>query len=416
MLGNYQLGYGKQKLTAVIDEQYVIARPVPNKTATGLTDMDEVRRSMENPIGTPRLNELARGKTDVVIITSDITRPCPSDRLLPFVLDELCAAGIELECITVIFATGSHRGHSPEEKKLLVGERVYARIRCIDNDPMRCIRVGTTSRSTPVDLLEDVIKADLRICLGNIEYHYFAGYSGGYKAVMPGVSTRDSIQHNHSFMVSPSARAGILDGNPVREDIEEAGNMCPVDFIVNVVLNEKKEIIGSFAGHPVLAHREGCRFLDKVNGVKIPRKADIVIVSAGGYPKDINMYQSQKALDNAGHAVRDGGIIIWVAACSEGLGDRRFAEWMTGHERSPDMIEHIRKEFVLGGHKAAAIAMLLERARIMLISEFDPDFVRSIFLEPYESTETALAVAREALGEDASVIVMPYGGSTLPIL
>lgn len=416
MIKNYELGYGKQKLTVGIDEQYVIAELVPNKVEPGLTDTDEVRRSMENPIGTRRLNEIARGKTNVVIITSDITRPCPSDKLLPSVLDELCAAGIELECITVVFATGSHRIHTPEEKKRLVGERVFAHIRCIDADPSRCIRMGVTSRGTPVELFEEVVRADLRICLGNIEYHYFAGYSGGYKAIMPGTAARDSIQSNHSFMTDPSACAGRIEGNPVREDIEEAGKLCPVDFIVNVVLDEKKEIIRSFAGHPVSAHREGCRFLDALFSVKIPRRADIVLVTAGGYPKDINMYQAQKALDNAGHAVRDGGIIIWAASCTEGLGDSCFAEWMTTHERSSDMIKHIRENFVLGGHKATAIAMLLERTRIMLISELEPDFVRGIFLEPHASIDAALTDARHSLGDDASIIIMPFGGSTLPIL
>jgi nickel-dependent lactate racemase len=276
--------------------------------------------------------------------------------------------------------------------------------------------MGVTSRGTPIDIFDQVARADLRICLGNIEYHYFAGYSGGYKAIMPGVAAHDSIQSNHSFMTDPSACAGRIEGNPVREDIEEAGKLCPADFILNVVLDEKKEIIRSFAGHPVSAHREGCRFLDGLYGVKIPRRADIVLVTPGGYPKDINMYQAQKALDNAGHAVRDGGIIIWAASCTEGLGDSRFAEWMTSHTCSSDMIKHIRENFVLGGHKAAAIAMLLERTRIMLISELEPDFVRGIFLKPHTSIEAALKDARHTLGEGASIIIMPFGGSTLPIL
>lgn len=412
----YELGFGKQKLTVALDDKNVIAELRPNEVERGLTGEAEVRRSMENPIGTPRLNELARGKTDIVIITSDITRPCPTFRLLPSVLDELCAAGIELECITVVFALGSHRRHTPDEMKKLAGERVFARIRCIDADASRYVHMGVTSRGTAVDIFDEVARANLRICLGNIEYHYFAGYSGGYKAIMPGVSTRDAIQSNHRFMVEPSACAGRNEGNPVREDIEEAGRLCPVDYIINVILDEKKEIIRSFAGHPVLAHREGCRFLDRLYGVKIPRRADIVIVSAGGYPKDINMYQAQKALDNAGHAVRDGGIIIWVASCAEGLGESHFEEWMTSHKKSRDMIEHIHNTFVLGGHKAAAIAMLLEKTRIMLVSELEPDFVRGIFLEPYCSAETALADAYYALGDDASVIVMPYGGSTLPVI
>jgi nickel-dependent lactate racemase len=144
------------------------------------------------------------------------------------------------------------------------------------------------------------------------------------------------------------------------------------------------------------------------------KKAAIVIASAGGFPKDRNMYQAQKALDNAAHAVRDGGIIIWIAECSEGLGEKHFEDWMTGHEKASDMIEHIKRDFVLGGHKAAAIAMVLERARIMLVSGLDADFVRSLFLEPQESLGSALTEAFDALGQDASVLLMPYAGSTLP--
>lgn len=416
MKKNYELNFGREKITVETDDRHVIAELRPNEVGLSLTGVAEVRRSMENPAGTRRLNELACGKTDIVIVTSDITRPCPSDKILPSVLDELCAAGVEPECITVVFATGSHRVHTPEERKKLAGESVFARIRCVDSDPSRCLRMGVTSRGTPVDIFDEVARADLRVCIGNIEYHYFAGYSGGYKAVMPGCAARASIQSNHRFMTDPAACAGRLEGNPVREDIEEAGRMCPADFIVNVVLDEKKEILRSFSGDPVLAHREGCRFLDELYAVKIPRRADIVLVSAGGRPKDINMYQAQKALDNAGHAVRDGGIIIWAAACTEGLGESVFSEWMTGHERSADMIGRIRENFVLGGHKAAAIALLLQRARVMLVSELDPDFVRSIFLEPHASAEEALAAARASLGEDASVIIMPYGGSTLPVL
>jgi nickel-dependent lactate racemase len=171
---------------------------------------------------------------------------------------------------------------------------------------------------------------------------------------MPGVSTRAAIRSNHRFMVEPESAAGRLEGNPVREDIEESGRLCPSEFICNVVLDEHKEIIKCVSGHVVDAHREGCKFLDSLYAVKMEKKADIVIASAGGFPKDRNMYQAQKALDNAAHAVRDGGIIIWIAECSEGLGEKHFEDWMTGHEKASDMIEHIKRDFVLGGHKAAA--------------------------------------------------------------
>ena len=311
---------------------------------------------------------------------------------------------------------GSHRAHTEEEKKKLVGEDVYNRVRCLDSKG-EFTHMGTTSRGTPVDIFKPVADADIRICLGNIEFHYFAGYSGGSKAIMPGVSTRDAIQCNHKRMIQEEARAGQIKGNPIREDIDEVcEKFVPIDFIVNVVLDEKKHIRRCVAGHFIEAHREGCRFLDDLYKISISGRADIVIVSAGGYPKDLNLYQAQKALDNAKHAVKDGGTIFWIASAGEGLGEKVFEQWMTGHEKASDMIEHISREFQLGGHKAAAIAMILEKASIHLYSDLDNDFVRSIHLTPCTDLRAELNRALQEYGSEASVILMPYGGSTLPCL
>ena len=187
----------------------------------------------------------------------------------------------------------------------------------MDSDPDDCVSYGMTSRGTPVDITRIVAEADRRILLGNIEYHYFAGYSGGAKAIMPGVSTRAAIQANHSRMVLPEAKAGALETNPLRMDIEEAGAMVGIDFILNVVLSEHKEILKAVAGDAVKAHREGCRFLDKLYRKELKAPADIVLVSQGGAPKDLNLYQTQKALDNAKHAVKDGGVIILIGSCKD---------------------------------------------------------------------------------------------------
>lgn len=295
-----------------------------------------------------------------------------------------------------------------------MGDRVFDTVTCIDGDVSDTIKMGTTSRGTPVDIVRPVAEADKRICLGNIEYHYFAGYSGGAKAIMPGVSTRDAIQNNHSLMTDDAACAGKLEGNPVREDIEEALRFCPVDFIVNVVLDETKKIVKAVAGDVTKAHRAGCRYLDTLYRKEIPSRADIVIVSQGGAPKDLNLYQTQKALDNAKHAIRKGGIVILVGSCKEGLGEDVFERWMLSAESPGAMIERVKTDFELGGHKAAAIAMVLENADIYLVSEMEPDFVERIFLKPYSDVQSAYDAAITQLGKDASVIVMPYGGSTLP--
>ena len=411
---NFELGFGKGIQKVEIEERCLLDVLLPNPVQKELIGEDEVRRALAAPIGSVPLRELVKPGEKIVMITSDITRPCPSWKIMPAVLDELYAAGCRQEDLLLVFALGSHRHHTEEEKRHLAGERAFAEIRCIDSDGNDCEHLGVTANGTPVDIFRPVAEADKVICIGNIEYHYFAGYSGGAKAVMPGVSTRAAIQANHSRMIRPEACAGRLEGNPVREDIEEAGSILGIDFIVNVVLDEHKEIIRAFAGDVTLAHRAGCAFLDTLYSKPIQKRADIVIVSQGGAPKDLNLYQTQKALDNAKHAVRDGGIIILVGSCKEGLGEKTFEEWLTSAPDPHSLIDRIEREFKLGGHKAAAIAMVQERADIYLVSEMEPDFVRSLFMTPFVSVEEAYTAAKKKLGEDASVILMPYGGSTLP--
>jgi len=409
-----EIGFGTSPQEVDIPEANLLGILTPNEVTVGKTGEEAVRGALAQPIGAQSLCEVVRPGEKVVIITSDITRPLPSYQVLPAILDELDAARVEMNDVTVVFALGAHRFHTEAEMRKLVGEEVFTRVCCIDGDPSDCVSLGTTKMGTPVDIVRIVTEADRRIAVGNIEYHYFAGYSGGAKAIMPGVSTRAAIQSNHSRMVLPEAAAGRLDDNPVRQDIEEALTYCPLDFIVNVILDEKKEIIHAVAGDAIQAHRVGCRFLDTLYQTEIPSRGDIVIVSQGGSPKDLNLYQTQKALDNAKHAVKKGGVIILVGSCKEGLGEEVFEEWMTGSESPESMVKRIAEDFQLGGHKAAAIGMVLADADVYLVSEMEPAFVERIFLKPYETVQKALDAAFEKMGREASVLVMPYGGSTLP--
>ena len=409
-----EFGFGTSTQVVEVPEKNLMGVLHANSVETDLTGEAEVRRALEAPIGSPRLREIVKPGEKIAVVTSDITRPMPTYKVMPALLDELYAGGVRPEDITLVFALGSHRHHTDEERRKLAGERAWAEIKCVDCESGDCVHMGTTKAGTPVDVTRVVAEADRRICLGNIEYHYFAGYSGGAKAIMPGVSTRDAIQSNHSMMVRPEACAGALETNPLRMDIEEAGAICGIDFIVNVVLSEHKEILRAVAGDSVKAHRAGCAFLDTLYLKELPHGADIVLVSQGGAPKDMNLYQTQKALDNARHAVNKGGIIILIGSCKEGLGEKVFEEWMTKSPSPASMIQRIGRDFQLGGHKAAAIAMTLEKAEVWLVSDMEPAFVRSIFLNPQPSVQTALDRAFEKLGPDASVLAMPFGGSTLP--
>ncbi len=408
-------GIGNDTQYVEIEDSSVIDVLYPNDIPKSDDEYKQVEVALSNPIGTKPLEEIVCAGEKVAIITSDITRPMPTAKVLPAVLKRLYKAGVKKEDISLIFALGSHRGHSKDEMIKLAGEQVFNEISCIDSDPNCTTLVGTTKKGTPVEIFTPVLNAERRICLGNIEYHYFAGYSGGAKAIMPGVSTKRAIRINHSQMTNPNACAGKLAGNPVREDIEEAAAMVGVDFILNVVLDEHKNIAYAVAGDVTQAHRKGCAYLDELYSKKITKKADIVIVSQGGAPKDINLYQTQKALDNSKYAVKDGGIIILVGACDEGLGQKTFEQWIEEANCPDDLITRIQQDFQLGGHKAAAIAMVQQKANVFLVSHLPKSLVEKMHMTPFETVECAYKAAQNKLGTHAEVIAMPYGGSTLPI-
>lgn len=405
---------GSRTETVSVDDERVLGILEPDDLPEGLDEEALVKEALANPVGSRKLSEIVGADENVAIVTSDITRPCPTWKILPSVLDELYRAGVKKENITLVFGLGSHRHQTEEEMIHLAGEKAYREITCVDSDPDDTFHVGTTERGTPIDIDRRVMAADRRICIGNVEYHYFAGYSGGAKAIMPGVSTRDAIQYNHRHMVKPDSCAGRLEGNPVREDIEEAAAKVGVDFIVNVVLNTRKEIVCAEAGDVTAAHRKACAYLDSYYRREIDEQADIVIVSQGGAPKDLNLYQTQKALDNAKHAVRAGGAVILCGSCAEGFGESHFEEWMLKYTEPHDMVEEIQRNFILGAHKAAAIAMVREKADIYLVSDMDPAIVAKTILKPAASVEEALKLAEE--GGRKTILAMPFGGSTLPKL
>jgi nickel-dependent lactate racemase len=352
-----------------------------------------------------------------VIVTSDLTRPCPSDRLLPPVLEELAAAGVPDDDVTIVMALGLHRPMTVAEMERAVGREVYRRLRVINHDPTQTVYLGITPAGTPVEIFRPVVEADLRVSLGNLELHYFAGYSGGAKAILPGCASRATINTNHAMMVERAAAAGRIEGNPVRADLEAGAAMIGTDFILNAIVDAAgghHRIVGAVAGDVTAAHRAGCDRVARRGIVPLAQAADVVLVSAGGHPKDIDLYQAQKALDNAAHAVRDGGIVVLVAACPEGLGNHTFEAWMAGADSPGELLARIRREFVLGGHKAAAVAAVLQRAQIYLFSELSEDVTRRCGMVPFASPGEALAAALAQIGASAQVLVLPQGGSVLP--
>ena len=330
----------------------------------GVPEEEIIERALDSPIGTERLEKMAsreKGCGHHLQVTSPV--PCLPGECLPHVLKRRRKRPESVRShITVVFASGDPLGDIRQRRcGIWRGNEVYNTCRCMDSSECSFIHMGETKAGTPVDIADKVAHADLRICLGNIVIPFFLPViRAEQRQSCRGVSTMQAIRKNHSRMIHPMAKAGTLEGNPVREDLEEAAGICGVDFLLNVVLDEHKNVIHAVAGELKEAHRQGCRFLDGFYRMEINELADIVIVSQGGAPKDLNLYQTQKALANAEQAVRQGGIIILAGACPEGLGGTVFEQWMLEAEDLDSILKRIQRDFQIGGHKAASFARALK--------------------------------------------------------
>jgi nickel-dependent lactate racemase len=367
----------------------------------------EIERALSEPFGYDLT--LFGGCKSASILVSDITRPSPSYMILPSLAKSLHEVGVR--DIKVVFALGTHRRMTPIEEKLLLRDCIS--MPHIQHDPKKCVSLGQTAEDTPVEIFEEVAASDLIIATGNIEYHYYAGYSGGAKAILPGISSERSVNANHELMRDPRAVSGRLD-SPVRQDFEDAAEVAGLDFILNVILNSKKEIVRAVAGDYIKAHRAGAEVVDKMYRIKV-KPADIVITCAGGRPKDLNLFQAQKALDNAKGAATPGGTIILVAECCEGLGHPVFERWVSVADCAEDCIDRFGREYEFGGHKAAFLAKESLEHNIILVSALPREMAEMCFFQPAITLEEAVDAAQKRHGKDAHMVVMPFGNLTLAV-
>ncbi len=369
--------YGDGEVTLRIPDKNLLHVIEDSGVGSSRDEKDIILDALSHPIHSPGLAELAQGKKSAVLLVSDYTRPCPSYKFLPYLVDSLEEGGIV--DLKVIFGLGIHRKHTEEEKRRLVGDDVCRRVRrLVDLDDQKCRLIGTTTAGTPVEVFEEALNADLLIATGNLEYHYFAGYSGGAKAVLPGVCSRRSIQANHRMMLDDRAVAGRYEDNPVRMDIEEAGAMAHIAFVFDVITDDDKRIVAAFSGRTRDAFEHGVDVYERIHKKEIAEKADIVVTSPGGHPKDVNLYQAQKALDNVKSIVKEGGEVILVASCPEKCGEKTFEDWMVDARDYPKLYARIRENFILGGHKAVAISKMLTKVRVSLYSSFAPRETESL--------------------------------------
>ena len=389
------------------------------KKVVGVSDPEsEIKRALKEPIGSKRLMEIAKANQKVAIVVDDATRDAPSELMLLPVLAELNSVGVKDEDITIIFGCGTHRVVNPIEAKKLLGKEVISRIKTISHNCKSedLVYIGKTkSHGTKVRVNRVFAEADLKILLGDVGFHYYAGYGGGRKSVMPAISCSQTIQNNHAMLLNSKARTGILEGNPVHEDMTEAAKLAKVDFIVNVVTNSNGELVRAFAGDVEKAFYEAIKLVDELYRVTVDRRADIVVVSAGGHPGDINLYQAYKGLDNALEVVKRNGTVILVAECPEGHGNQVFYEWMMRFGELKKVEREVKRHFVMGGHKAYYLLKALKNHAIILVSSLPDYYASDIFkLKTARAVNDAFKEALKISGSASKVWVMPEGNHTLP--
>lgn len=376
-----------------------------------------VNRALDHPIGSATLEELVQGRKNMVIITSDHTRPVPSKVTMPLLLKRIRKVNPDID-IKILIATGFHRPDTTEELIHKFGKEIVDHeviINHLSEDENSVVRVGTLPSGGELWINKLAMETELLISEGFIEPHFFAGFSGGRKSVLPGVASAKTVMANHcsEFIASEYARTGVIHNNPIHNDMLYAARQAKLAFILNVVIDSEKNIINAFAGDSELAHAEGCKFvmdLASVNAVK----ADIAITSNGGYPLDQNVYQSVKGMTAAEAVCKEGGVIIMVSACNDGHGGKSFYENMANAKSPEEVLNRVmktgRNETIPDQWEFQILARILKKHTVILVSDLcDPVMIKKMHMQHAYTFEEALKRAFEIKGSDADITVIPDG-------
>jgi nickel-dependent lactate racemase len=390
---------------------------VESRSAKPLADRDKsLADALEQPIGCAPLAELARGKRTAAIAVCDITRPAPNRVTLPPLLDRLHAAGIPVEGITILVATGLHRGATKAEIETIVGPEIAQRYRVENHDAKDFAAhqpLGSTRRGTPVYIDRRFLNADLHITLGFIEQHIMAGFSGGRKLVAPGMAAQETIKvlHSPKFMREPMATEGAIEGNPLHQELLEIAGLARHDFILDVTLTKEREISGVFAGNPVQAHAAGVSFMRENSTFPMPGLADAVITSSAGYPLDLTFYQTAKGITAAQHIVKRGGRILLLGECAEGIGSPEYAEKLRAFVGEREYLESIADTPVVPDQwqleKLALVGM--DRDLFFYTPGVSADEIGAYGSRSFETPEMAISAFLDGLSDEAQIALIPEG-------
>jgi lactate racemase len=413
------LQYGREGLDVEIPGKNLTV--VEPRFMAGLEDEAAAfREALRRPIGSPPLRDIVRAADRVAVVIPDLTRPLPSDRLLPWLLGEL--GHVPAERIVIVNGTGSHRANTPEELRSMVGPEILARYRLVNHtahDLATMLPAGKSGDGETVYLNREYVEADRRIVLGFIEPHFMAGFSGGYKGIFPAVADIASIMRYHDARTigDPRSTWGRLEGNPTQAIVRHNGSLLPLDFCVNVTLNRRREITRLFCGHPIAAHEAGCAFSRETAMVACPRAFPVVVTTNSGYPLDQNLYQTVKGMSAAAQIVEEGGFIATASRCDDGFPEHgNFKRLLFDHASPRAVLDTIEAPgfSVYDQWEAQLLALIRLKARVGLRSELRPEDVRRAYLEPIEDVGAAVAAELSRIGEDAPVAVLPEGPQTIP--
>ncbi|MDQ7095487.1 nickel-dependent lactate racemase [Desulfosporosinus sp. PR] len=412
------LTYGKSGLKInVPDHTKVVA---PNHIGLPADDHQMVLDALRNPIGTKPLKEMVSSKDKVVIVISDITRPTPNHKLIPWLLEEL--SHIPVENVTIINGTGTHRDETRDELIEMLGQEIVDTVRIINHhchEKSELAHIGRSSFGCEVYLNKEYVEADFRIVTGFIEPHFFAGFSGGPKGIMPGIAGIETILtfHNAKMIGHPLATWGVLDGNPLQEMTREVNTFCKPNFLLNVALNGNNEITNVFAGELVSAHEKGCAFVKEHAMIQCEQRFDVVVTTNAGYPLDQNLYQAVKGMNAAQKIVKQGGTIICAAECIEGMPEHgNFSKILQMRNTPKDLLEMINDPSfrMFDQWEAQRLAMIQEWADVYIYSTLPDESVAIAMLTPTKNIESTLKELQDKYGKDMSIAVLPLGPLTIP--
>ena len=409
--------YGKGQILINLKRENVAGYLNPT-ISSAVHSKEVIARSLRNPIKSLTLQELVQQKREgpVIILVTDVSRPIPYQELLPPIIRELKKAGISGKELKFIIATGAHRPNTAAENREVFGSLVDQYCFKNHNCDTNLKGLGNVTGGVELQINADVAAAGLLIITSCIMPHNLAGFSGGPKMILPGIAGRKTIEENHSLMKHTQVGPGNVRENPISQQILEALQLSGVDFSINVILNSQNQITQAFAGHPEAAWRAGCESCRQLYQFPLPEPAEVVIVGGGGYPRDANLYQAVKALVNGGRFLKEGGTIVLLAKCQEGMGEPLFEEWMMAAKNSAEVVERFEtKGFRLGAHKAYMLCEILQRKEVILVSELAATDQQVPLLKNVQNWESAAKLLSQKHGPDYRALILPLAGLVFPL-